>query len=525
MKILFKIKKSVMHTSIYTEKLDEDLNNTNIIDTKELVFSSEYIEKNYDLVSSFISVVLLKNNITTFNIENKEIAPNIINLINDISSINHLILSFKETINYEIFVPLLESTYLNQIDLFDIPIYLLERLDLHKQIKINVKNEVFFLSDFMEINKLSSFSDIYYKKRISINNELKDNELNDFEDFIKINFYLKNIKVINFSKNNIKEIFKLLVTHNKKDIKITINEKDNDLDLIYKTLDEITKTYNNFIKNNNISININYSMEYKKKNLFKYINFTLLKTSLLSISILIFVLFTVNHFKNNKQAEEIIKIDNEIKKLIEEPTEDENTTTKKREPGTYYTKYSRMFTDLQEINPDTVAWLDVNNTRIDYPVVRADNNDYYLNRDFKKNYNSLGWVFMDFRNHVNTLSDNTIIYAHNVRGGLMFGDLAKTFKPNWHKNKNNLTITLNTLYDDLEFEIFSIYRVVSTTDYIITDFNSPKDKVDMFNMVKERSIHQFDTTFNEDDKILTLSTCINSGKDRQVIHAKLKTNN
>ena len=72
-----------------------------------------------------------------------------------------------------------------------------------------------------------------------------------------------------------------------------------------------------------------------------------------------------------------------------------------------------MYVDLTElikINPDTVGYIKVNNTNIDYPIVKTDNNSFYLDHSFDKTYNKAGWVFMDYRNSNDYLDANTILY-------------------------------------------------------------------------------------------------------------------
>ena len=107
------------------------------------------------------------------------------------------------------------------------------------------------------------------------------------------------------------------------------------------------------------------------------------------------------------------------------------TTTKKvgsSYSNAYYTNYKQVFNELMKKNDDTVGYLMVNNTKINYPVVQASTNSYYLNRDFNKRKNSMGWIFMDYRNNPTNLDKNTIIYGHNIKQGIMFGTFKICFK-------------------------------------------------------------------------------------------------
>ena len=86
-----------------------------------------------------------------------------------------------------------------------------------------------------------------------------------------------------------------------------------------------------------------------------------------------------------------------------------------------------------------------------------------------------------------------------------------------------ITITFKTLYETLEYEIFSLYKIETTTDYLKVIFPDNKSKMDMFNLIKSRSIYNFKVDLNENDKIITLSTCADEN-NKYVVHAVLKRN-
>ena len=115
---------------------------------------------------------------------------------------------------------------------------------------------------------------------------------------------------------------------------------------------------------------------------------------------------------------------------------------------------------------------------------------------------------MDYRNNIKNIGKNTIIYAHGRQDGSMFGNLKNTLKDKWYKNTNNHIINLSTKHENMLWQIFSIYKIKTTNDYIQTDFQ------------EETSFNNFLTNLTKDDNILTLSTCYNE-KEKVVIHAKL----
>ena len=231
--------------------------------------------------------------------------------------------------------------------------------------------------------------------------------------------------------------------------------------------------------------------------------------------------------KDNKTTSEVVNdITNNTN--IEEKQDDENTELVNKEEDTtsdywYYIKFPLIDVDinkLKEKNGDTVGWINVNNTNINYPYVQGKDNNYYLDHSFDKKYNEAGWVFLDYRNDKNLSNKNNILYAHSRLDKTMFGSLSKTLKSNWYNNKDNHIIRLSTETENTMWQIFSVYKIPEETYYITTNFNSDNDYQKFLNTIKERSIHNFSTNLTTEDKILTLSTCY-SDTERTVVHAKL----
>ncbi len=178
------------------------------------------------------------------------------------------------------------------------------------------------------------------------------------------------------------------------------------------------------------------------------------------------------------------------------------------------------FYDLKEVNSDTTGWIQVNGTNINYPFVQAKDNKYYLNHTFNKKYNSAGWVFLDYRNKSDLSDKNNIIYAHGRIDKTMFGTLRNALTNGWLDNKENYVIKISTPYDNSMWQVFSVYHIKTTSDYLKIDFKSDESFLKFANMLKERSAKDFNTLVSKNDQILTLSTCYNN-EERVVIHAKL----
>ena len=179
------------------------------------------------------------------------------------------------------------------------------------------------------------------------------------------------------------------------------------------------------------------------------------------------------------------------------------------------------FTDLLRKNNETVAWLKVNNTNVNYAVVEHSDNDYYLKHDFNKNANYAGWVYGDYRDDFTFFGNNTIIYAHNMTNRTMFGSLVWTLKKSWYENKDNWYIKLSTPTSNTVWKIFSLYVTEPNTRYLKTYFQDDDAHQEFLNYIKSNSIYDFGETLAIDDKILTLSTCTDDGTKRIAIHAKM----
>ena len=192
-----------------------------------------------------------------------------------------------------------------------------------------------------------------------------------------------------------------------------------------------------------------------------------------------------------------------------------------------YFRYIKMnllevnFNDLLNTNKDTVAWLNVSGTNINYPVVQTVDNSYYLSHAFDKTLNKAGWVFMDYRNDANTFNQNTIIYAHSRYDGTMFGSLKTILTSSWYRNKDNYIIRMSTPKENTMWQIFSTYTIPKESYYITTNFKTDGDYATFLKTIKERSEEEFSGTVNTNDKILTLSTCKDNFGNRVVMHAKL----
>lgn len=244
-------------------------------------------------------------------------------------------------------------------------------------------------------------------------------------------------------------------------------------------------------------------------------------------SLIYSTILLINWIKDNnnisnetKEIKKITKItkknSNENSKIINPPKNDKNND---------YWEFIKKdfnnvdFTELKNLNSDTVAWIKINNTNINYPVVQTKDNNFYLNHSFKKDYNDAGWIFMDYRNN-DFYDKNTIIYGHSRLDKSMFGTLKNVMKKDWQNNKDNHVIFISTKTENTLWQVFSTYYIKTENYYIQTAFSNENKYQEFLDNITSRSNYDYKVHPNTKDKIITLSTCHNKS-EKTVLHAKL----
>ena len=210
------------------------------------------------------------------------------------------------------------------------------------------------------------------------------------------------------------------------------------------------------------------------------------------------IIYYINSYQNKKTNQELIeksieKIDNKHK-----------------------INYSKIN------NEDVVGWIIMNQNKINYPILKSNDNNFYLTRDYNKKHNQSGSIFMDYRN--NDFKDkNTVIYGHSMLDGTMFGSLREMFKKSYFDTKNNNYIKIYDLNSkEITYQIFSYYIIDTENYYITTTFTTEEQYKIFIDRITKRSYKNFNIKIDTTDQILTLSTCSSNNK-RKVLHAvKLK---
>ena len=523
-KIVIEISDNALSFKYRTNKpVPDNLLNTNVISNNELVFSVDYINANGKIVGMFINDLAEDKGINTAVISLNEIAELIIPLLKKVEAIQSVCLNDDATLSYSLCEAIVESRHIKQVSCYAIPTFMIEILD-KKNIEVVSRSEILFTSLFMQENNLTSFSKIYYKSSIRISEILKNDDIEDLNSFLSINKYLRTIHLEKGYIPDIEKVCSMLSSNRRKNINIEIHEDINDIDTVYK-LKKINKKYKSKYK---IKLSLIYSKDYLEKNYLKQIIFTTLKACSIIIFLIIGSIFGYIIFNNYQSELKVNDIKDEIIKVMDEEPVKEIAPVLKNAPEQEQPVVQQEQASYKKLlgkNSDTVGWLTVLGTKIDYPIVKGADNSYYLSRNFNREKDYNGWVFMDYRNDEQNLDSNTIIYGHNrYYSGVMFGTLNNVTKKKWLNNADNQYITFNTLYKSMTWKVFSIYSIDVTSDYLYINFENDESFQNFINLIKGRSNYQFDANVTVNDKILTLSTCLDNDK-RLVVHAVLINSN
>jgi len=177
---------------------------------------------------------------------------------------------------------------------------------------------------------------------------------------------------------------------------------------------------------------------------------------------------------------------------------------------------------LLAVNKNIVGWISIDGTKLNNPILQSNNNDFYLNHNFKDRESRAGSVFMDYRNDVHAINRNTILYGHAMKNDTMFGSLKNYLKQDYADQYP--IIYLDTLYEGYDIEVFAAYETTIDFYYIETEFDSDESFQTFLHDIQARSVIDMNVDVGPEDKILTLSTCkdaVLSDDHRFVVQGKL----
>lgn len=513
--------------------------NKNNFNSDTLYYDLKYYKKNISKI-----IILLKKKeqtITTLKINRLITFKYIIELINQLN-IQILTLNFLSTIDMSDYELFLDCKTLRVINCYFMPSSYKEMFNKNRVI-VNQSITKNITDRFMQMQKINNKDKLYYSKVVNIKEEYIE-LLSDLEEFLKINYKLKAINIYVYSKELISKIIDLVRKDESKNVVIYLHQETDKGNFIVNNFSWLKELSNKCRDEFICEFRIVYANSFLSKNLFKQLTFNNLKLILILclyvsvVSLLIYKSYeyieklsidklnaslsenkneTTDDFEEDNEFEEDENIDDNDTNIID----NNDSNQEKEEDNKYY--FENSLSKLKKINNETIGYLTIPNTEISYPVVQHSDNGYYLIRDFYKNKSSMGWIYLDYRNNVNNLNDNTIIYGHNMINDTMFGSLDKVLDSSWRKKEENMIVTLDTEVKQYKFKIFSAYKVDYTTDYLVNDFDNNKEKEEFINLITKRSLIKTQTKIDINDKILTLSTCSGSSSNnrRLVVHAVL----
>ena len=167
--------------------------------------------------------------------------------------------------------------------------------------------------------------------------------------------------------------------------------------------------------------------------------------------------------------------------------------------------------DLRKDYPSIIAWIKVGGTEIDYPLVKGSDNDYYLNHNYKDEYNVFGAIFMDYRNNENFSDQNTIIYGHNNQRAGKFKDLHKYEEESFFNEER--FIEIYSLEGYKKYKVFAAYNAGPYDNFRNTSYLDEEGE-ELLGYVKERNIVKGEMPDKVRD-FITLQTC--SPKDTRFV--------
>lgn len=205
--------------------------------------------------------------------------------------------------------------------------------------------------------------------------------------------------------------------------------------------------------------------------------------------------FIYKNFKEDKEQENIFE---ELENIVTT-----NETSEEKEDNI-------NVKELHKINNDIVGWLKIENTNMNYPVMQTkDRPDYYLRKNFYKEYSVFGTPYIDESCDIEN-GNNLIIYGHHINGNKMFGEL-ENYKKEEYYNKHKF-IKFYTLNEKAEYEIISVFKTTVYNDkgfkyYQYYNLENEREFETFINKSKELSLYDTQKIAKYGDKLLTLSTC------------------
>ena len=233
----------------------------------------------------------------------------------------------------------------------------------------------------------------------------------------------------------------------------------------------------------------------------------------------------------NLYYQKSIKNDKELQDILNDNSQPQNTETEAQPQEKIKTERMVMLEELQKENSDIIGWLEIPNSNISYPVLQGEDNNYYVNHNYKKEYSKNGSLFLDKDYDWSLPSTNLLIHGHNNRGtNEMFCGLMDYKKEEYYKTHPRIRFTTNQ--EDVEYEIISVFlsRVYYKSEtnvfryYYFINAQNEQEFNEYVQNSKKASLYDIEATATYGDQLMTLSTCEFSQEDGRlaVVARKIK---
>lgn len=172
----------------------------------------------------------------------------------------------------------------------------------------------------------------------------------------------------------------------------------------------------------------------------------------------------------------------------------------------YKPGYEDTDKSTRKITGKMAAWLTIDGTNIDYPVMQGKDNEEYLNKDPYGDYSLSGSLFLDSRNQADFTDGYSLIYGHHMEGNHMFGSLHKYLKKRYFKKHQTGTLIVgDTTYD---LQIFAVMNAKATQDILFSPTEYSKEEVIRYIRTHAGYIRKGSVSATQEDtRIVALSTC------------------
>lgn len=255
------------------------------------------------------------------------------------------------------------------------------------------------------------------------------------------------------------------------------------------------------------------------------------KKKIISLLVLAICAIGLIYYRNNTATDANKKLSQQITEKVEkEAPKKENPAVfqeeEENEAVSRETIYGKKLKEAQKINDETVAWLTLPGTLIDYPVTQAKDNDFYLDHNIYKKKDPVGSIYLDYENDLKKGNNNLILYGHSLATDNMFSDLLKYKDQNYFDSNNTIYLFGNGKLEEYK-AVAGFVMDMAKKDQVF-HFNEFINADDQFNTrdyaeeAKKRAVVKNDIEIGEKDQLITLSTCSYEYNDARFVLVGVK---